>query len=96
MSNNIKAIKLSNRPVFVTSNNIKAVRQAAKLTVEQVADKCGVGIVTALSWETGEHHPQRLNAIKVSALLNSFIHRSSIQFSYSTERADQLLTGPTQ
>jgi len=87
---------LTNRPAFVTSNNIKAVREAAKLTVAQVAELCSVNVVTALSWETGEHHPQRLNAIKVAQLLNSFIHRSSIQFSYSTERADQLLTGPTQ
>jgi len=89
-------MSILNRPVFVTTNNIRNIRLTAKLTAQQVADRCGVSVWAVNSWERGEHHPQRGNSTKVAAFLNSILHRQSIQFSYSTDRADQLVSDPTQ
>lgn len=49
---------------------LRTLREKAKMTPEQVAEKLGVSYVTVYSWETGEKMPRIQNLPEIAKALN--------------------------
>lgn len=54
---------------------LKAARQAAKLTQEQVAERLGVSRQTVSNWETGKTYPDIVSVVKLSDLYDISLDR---------------------
>lgn len=50
--------------------NLPAARKMARLTQEQLAEKCGVAKETVSAWERGISYPNVKNVVKICKVLN--------------------------
>jgi transcriptional regulator with XRE-family HTH domain len=63
---------------------IKAQRQLAKLSQDELAAKCGVSQATVSRWEKGEHAPSHFHIPKIASALGTV---PSVLFQYPMEPA---------
>ncbi|WP_083442309.1 helix-turn-helix domain-containing protein [Nitriliruptor alkaliphilus] len=64
---------------LATSGDGARIRQAARLSVAEVAAAVGVDRVTVARWETGERRPTGEPALRYAALIGALARQAEVQ-----------------
>jgi len=68
---NSEPLRLAAVRALAADGSARRIRQAARLSLAEVGNACGVDQSTVYRWETGKRAPRGTPAIRYGALLNA-------------------------